>query len=165
MHSEINSDDGTKKRKAFLVLDCEEESAEEEESEEEEEDTDEEEEGEEEEDSEEDEELGAEEEEEEEEDAEDDTDEGEEEEEGKAESAPVFGGGAVFFAVHSIKNKRQKRGAGGLEYLVHWSGVDKCGKPYRDSWEPVSGLAGCQWAIDQFEKVAKGDQAYVLISD
>jgi hypothetical protein len=90
------------------------------------------------------------------EDEEDEEDEEEEEEEDSEEeesdSAPVVVDGVESFAVHSIKNKRQKKGADGLEYLVQWSGVDKHKKPYRDSWEPISGLTGSQWAIDQFEE-------------
>ena len=49
-----------------------------------------------------------------------------------------------------IKAKRVHK-TDGLEYLVQWGGRDKHKRPYKDSWEPASGLSRSQWAIDEFE--------------
>ena len=34
---------------------------------------------------------------------------------------------------------------------MQWGGRDKHKTPYKDSWEPASGVSRSQWAIDEFE--------------
>ena len=45
-----------------------------------------------------------------------------------------------FHAVDKIMAVRKARD--GIEYLIHWEGCDREGKPWDDTWEPASNIAG-----------------------
>ena len=65
-----------------------------------------------------------------------------EEEDEASDNEPEVLDGELNFVMVKIKAKLRVHKTHGLEYLVQWGGRDKHKRPYKDSWEPASGLPG-----------------------